>query len=277
MTPFFTFLFGLAVGSFLNAVIYRLGKGESAFRGRSYCPSCKRNLAWFDLIPVLSFILLLGKCRYCRRPISWQYPVVEITTAAAFLLIFNFQVSIFNEFSISQLLNLAYLWSVVSLLIVIFVYDLEYYLIPDRLVYSAIGIAFLYRILEFLSFNHWVLIENWKLKIENFGNLENALASASVAALFFFAIWALSRGRWMGFGDVKLAFFMGLFLGFPNIVVALFFAFLTGALIGLVLIVVRKKHIKSEVPFGPFLVAGTLVALLWGQEIVNWYLAFLLV
>ena len=247
MISLFIFLLGLAVGSFLNAVIFRLEKGENALKGRSYCPQCKHQLSFDDLIPVLSFVLLKGKCRYCKKPISWQYPLVEISTAAVFLLIF-----------FTQGLNF-YLWSIASLLIVIFVYDLKYYLIPDIILYLAIGVAFLYRIFKHV------------------GSLENALVSAIFASAFFLAIYLLSKGKWMGFGDVKLAFFMGLFLGFPNILIALYSAFFAGAVVGVVLIVAKKKKMNSQVPFGPFLVGGTFFALLFGQSIAHWYLRFLLV
>ncbi len=273
------FFFGLCIGSFLDAVIDRMAEGKSVLQGRSYCPFCKHQLAWPDLIPLLSFVLLGRKCRYCKKSISWQYPAVEILTGAIFLLIFNFQFLIFNEFSSSnfQIFFLLYLLFIASALVILFVYDFKYYVIPDAIVYLLIGATSVYRIFEFLNLNHWNLIENWKLKIENLGSLENALFSAFFAALFFFSIWAISKGRWMGFGDVKLAFFMGLFLGFPGIIVALFVAFFAGALIGIVLIATKKKHMRSEVPFGPFLIGGTFLALLWGQAIFDWYLHFLLV
>jgi len=145
------------------------------------------------------------------------------------------------------------------LLIVIFVYDLRYYLIPDIIVYLGTGAAFLYRM-----FGHG-------------GSLENAFISAILASLFFLAIYLASKGTWMGFGDVKLAFFMGLFLGFPNILVALYSAFFAGAVVGMVLILAKKKKMNSQVPFGPFLVGGTFFALLFGEVIAHWYLRFLLV
>lgn len=280
MISLFIFLFGLIIGSFLNAVVYRMKNGESVLKGRSHCPNCSHVLLWQDLIPVLSFVFLGGKCRYCKNPISWQYPLVEIATALLFLQIFNAQpASPAGGFPISNLQNfsLPYFWIIASFLIIIFVYDLKYYLIPDSIVYSAVGVAFLYKIFEVLSFNSWDLIGNLKFEIENLGSLENAFASAFLTSLFFLAIYLISKGRWMGFGDVKLTFFMGVFLGFPNIVVALFFAFFMGAVVGIVLIAEKKKHLRSEVPFGPFLIAGTYIALFWGQNIMNWYLQFLLV
>jgi len=254
------FLFGLIVGSFLNCLIYRLEKKESFLKGRSYCPRCKHQLSWQDLIPLLSFLELGGKCRYCKQKISWQYPLVEISTALIFLLVFIFQSSIFNEFLIINFLTLIYYWIIAVFLIIIFVYDLKYYIIPDEIIYPAIVIALIFNF-KFLIFGQAPI---FKLSI----------LSALGASAFFLAIFLVSRGKWLGFGDVKLAAFMGLFLGFPNILVGLFLAFFIGAIIGSVLILTNKKKLKSEVPFGPFLVTGTLISLFWGRELVSWYLNF---
>ena len=266
------FFFGLAVGSFLNAVIYRLEKGESALRGRSYCPQCRHTLAWYDLIPLLSFALLGGKCRYCTKPISIQYPLVELATAFLFVVVFWFVLQnlglafpIIVSLGFPQILELFYLWSIVSLLMVIFVYDLKHFLIPDKILYRAIGLVLLWRLLL-----HFQIVEN--LTSPSF---LQALLAGLGAAGFFWAIHVLSKGRAMGFGDVKLAFFMGLFLSWPNIFVALILAFSIGAIVGSVLIFFKRKTMRSEVPFGPFLMFGTLVAFFWSETLVNWYFALL--
>ena len=245
------FIFGLAVGSFLNCVIYRLEQKKSFLKGRSYCPSCKHVLAWHDLIPVISFFILRGKCRYCGKKISWQYPAVEIATALLFLLIFNFQFSIFN---------ICFLFFVSCFLIIIFVYDLKHYIIPDSVIYPAIIITFLYNLILNPSFL-----------------VQNSILAGIGASLFFLLIYLISRGKWLGFGDVKLALFMGLFLGFPAIISALFFSFLIGAIIGIILILLKRKGLKSEVPFGPFLIIGTYIALFWGERIINWYFRLIII
>jgi len=247
---FVVFIFGSAVGSFLNSVIYRLKTSESFLFSRSYCPHCKHKLSWKDLIPVLSFLILKGKCRYCRHNISWQYPLVELATSILFLLP-GLKPDVRPEETV-------FYWVLSSFLIIIFVYDLKHYIIPDEVIYPAIGIVFLYR-----------LSEIWNFKL-----LLYAILSAILASLFFLFIFLLSQGKWLGFGDVKLAFFMGLFLNFPNVLVALFLAFLIGAIIGIGLILAGKKNLKSKVPFGPFLVTGTFIALFFGNQIVNWYLNF---
>ena len=259
----FIFLLGLSVGSFLNCVIYRMelqenmpaGPGRKAvsfLRGKSFCPKCKKQLKWQDLFPVFSFLFLRGKCRYCKKSISWQYPIIEISTGLIFLLILNFKFLIFNQFEVFQFLNLVFLFYIASALIVIFVYDLKHYIIPDKVLFPAIGIALVYNLLT----SYFI----------------NSLLAVLIASGFFLAIFLISKGRWMGFGDVKLAVLMGLLLGIPNILAALFLAFFFGAIIGLILIVFKGKNLKSEIPFGPFLITGTFLALLWGEQIINWYL-----
>lgn len=237
---FFVFLFGLIVGSFLNCVIYRLETGRSFLQGRSFCPHCKHQLSFWDLIPVFSFLFLGGKCRYCYQKISWQYPLVELATGIIF-----FQTATI----VSNISTGVYLLLIIPFLVVIFVYDLKHYIIPDKVIYPAIAIVgiFNFQIINFLS--------------------------AILAASFFLVIVLASRGKGMGIGDIKLAFFMGLFLGWPSILVALFLAFLTGAIIGTGLIISKNKTLKSEVPFGPFLVVGTFIALFYGNQIINWYLS----
>ena len=258
---FSIFLFGLCIGSFLNVVIYRLEKEEGFVKGRSYCPKCRHQLTWLDLIPVFGFLLLRGKCRYCKGEISIQYPIIEIVTGLVFLLITNYQLPITN---VSGLINLIFLLYMASSLIVIFVYDLKFYLIPDIVLFPAIAIAFIFRLLQ------GFFIGNWVLGIGNY-----ALATV-IAAGFFLLIWVVSRGRWMGFGDVKLAILLGLLLGFPVILVGLFLSFFFGAIIGVILILLHNKGLKSEIPFAPFLIAGTFMAMFWGPGVVNWYTRFLL-
>ncbi len=249
----FVFFFGLIVGSFLNCVIYRLEEGKSFLKGRSFCPDCKHTLSWQDLIPLLSFLILKGKCRYCKKPISWQYPLVELATGILFILILNF----------STRPGGVILFVASCFLIVIFVYDLKHYIIPDKIIYLAIIVSGI-----------WYFVSGIFLNLYTKYEILNTIYSAFGAVAFFLAIVLVSRGKWMGAGDIKLAFLLGLILGFPNILAALFLAFLIGAIIGVGLVVSQKKTLKSEVPFGPFLVTGTFIALFWGETIINWYLNF---
>jgi len=264
MAHLFIFIFGLAIGSFLNVVIFRLGKSKLILFGRSKCPKCGKILNWRDLAPLVSFVWQKGRCHYCGKKISWQYPIVEGTTGLLFLLIFSLDFAQSKNF-----ISLIYYLAIISFLIIIFVYDLKHYIIPDAVIYPAIAIAFLYQLFRMLNFVNWNLFGIWNVE----SGILRPISSAFLASLFFLAIVFLSQGKWMGLGDVKLAFLMGLFLGFPNILVALFLAFFIGAIIGIGLIISGKRTLKSEVPFGPFLITGTFIALFWGNQITNWYLS----
>ena len=266
---FIIFILGLIVGSFLNVVIYRLENGEKIINDRSKCLHCKRVLAWYDLIPVLSFIFLKGKCRYCNKKISWQYPLVEIGTGILFVMILNYVLCITNyEYLISnfqffntihyslftiQFLFLLFWFYIISSLIIIFVYDLKHYIIPDKVIYPAIIIA-----IGFNLSNNLVTL--------------NHLFAAFIAGLFFLSIVIITKGKGMGGGDIKLVFLMGLILGWPVIIFSVFLASVLGSIVGIYLILIGKKKMKSMVPFGPFLVAGTFIGMFFGEEIIEWYL-----
>jgi len=248
------FIFGLIIGSFLNSLIYRLEINESFLWSRSYCPHCKTILSWKDLIPILSFFILKGKCRYCRERISLQYPLVELATGILFLFPFFLKLSSF--------IDLIFYWFIFCVLIVIFVYDLKHYLIPEKLVYLAILFTLFYHL-----FKSWTINNLDLLFILN-------LIFAIFPSLFFLTIILISRETWMGWGDFQLSILMGLILGWPNILVALFFAFFIGFFVSLILILLKKKTMKSQIPFAPFLVVGTFLAMFLGKEIINWYLKF---
>lgn len=270
------FLLGLCVGSFLNVIIDRLPCGEGVVRGRSYCPQCKHLLRWYDLVPLLSFVLLRGRCRYCREPISVQYPLVELATGALFAS---------SVYSSSHHL----LISSSLFLIPIFVIDLKHGIIPDRLVFPGIAVAISYRLLLGV-WGIWGLWWNLKSDVGGLGPyllqtdffrthawlelrpLLWTLVGSVVLYSLFFILHSLFRGRALGGGDVQFAFLIGLITGFPNMIVAVFSAFLTGAIASVILIALKKKKLGETVPFGPFLVVGTFTALFWGDSILNWYL-----
>ncbi|MEW6407639.1 MAG: prepilin peptidase [Patescibacteria group bacterium] len=287
------FIFGLIIGSFLNAVIYRLKFGGSIIFGRSKCPYCKKTLGFWDLIPVLSFLFLRGRCRYCHKKISWQYPIVEIITALLFLSVFNFQFSIFNFQSIfndkifnfqNLLSNIYYLVSffyflfVICCLIVIFVYDLKYSLILDKILLfvGVISIIF-YAALVFLDRTFFNVSTSLDINFDHYRevNFWNLLWGMLIGGGFFLILYLLSGGRWIGAGDAKFGFLMGLWLLFPKILVALFFAFVLGGIVALILLFAGKKKMRSQISFGPFLALGTLFALLFGQQVLDWYLKWL--
>lgn len=279
----FVFLLGLAVGSFANVLIWRIPRGESVWFSRSRCPDCRKVLAWFELIPLASFLWQGGTCRSCQRPISRQYPVVEFITGIVFTFVL-FRVldlpsaSVLSQissltFPISKLSELIYLWSIVVALIVIFVTDLRFYIIPDKIVFPVIGISLLYNLVGKWSLGLGgvgeVGIDNWRaLALHPFFSF---LFAGLFASLFFFSLVLVSRGRWMGMGDVKFALFMGFILGFPQTFVALFLSFLSGSIVGLVLVLLKKRTMQSQLPFGTFLTASTFAALFYGKGIFDWY------
>lgn len=254
-----SFALGLIIGSFLNCLIWRIYT-KKTIQGRSICPKCQKQISWHDNIPVLSFLLLKAKCRHCKKPISWQYPLIELVAGILFALAFykNFQLLIFNDqFSINALIFLFRDWFLISVLIVIFVYDLRWYLIPDIVTLPACAI---------------ILIFNLALDFE----WQNLALAGIIGGGFFLIQFMASRGRWIGGGDIRLGLLMGLALGWPNILVALFLAYILGSIIGVGLILAGKKKMGSEVPFGVFLTFATLIALFWGNEIIAWYWSLLL-
>lgn len=242
----FIVVLGLAIGSFLNVVIDRLPQGKSIIRGRSYCDFCRHTLAWYDLIPILSFIILGRKCRYCKKSISWQYPIVELVTAILFIIVF----ASINRFidAPSYLPIFFFHLVVISGLIVIFFTDLKYRIIPDQVVLFLIILILLYLFINRTDI--WLY-----------------LLSGLTMSSFLLMLLLITRGRGMGLGDVKFAFLMGLILGFPSIIIAFYLSFLTGALFSLILILSGKKTIKATIPFGPFLAVATIVSLFYGQSL----------
>jgi leader peptidase (prepilin peptidase)/N-methyltransferase len=253
------FLFGTFIGSFLGVVIDRLPRDESIVKGRSHCDHCKKSLTTLDLIPLFSFIFLQGRCRYCKAKLSLFYPLIEIVTGVLFVLavlLIGDSSALLAGFE-GQVSMLYYLF-LVSVLIVIFFIDLKHGIIPFSVIVPAI----------ILSFFYLLFIEN--------SLVVNHLLAGLGAFLFFLTVFLATRGRGMGFGDVIYAFFMGLVLGFPYIVVGLYIAFITGALISLILIGLKLKKLKGGIiPFGPFLVLGTLIALFWGHIFINYMMVYL--
>lgn len=245
-------LFGLSVGSFLNVVILRFDDVESIIKTRSHCPKCKKEIPWYDLFPFFSYIILAGKCRLCKKVISLQYPVVEAVTAIIFILIYwQYGISVSSFF----------LFLISSLLIVVAAYDWLHMEIPDILIYVAAVFAS-----GFIVYNLW--------QAQGLTDLNSWLVYAYgllIGVGFFGILVVASRQKWMGAGDVMLGGLMGLIVGYPNVIVALFLAFFLGSIVSLILMITKKKTMKDAVPFGPFLVAATFISLFWGVQIINVY------
>lgn len=266
MTSAIFFIAGLIVGSFLNVVICRLRWAEEFVTGRSKCPACKNMIGWYDNIPLLSFALLGAKCRSCRKNISWQYPLVEFFTAFFFAIVGAW---VFDPMDAVTWIRTVFLLGVISFLTIIFVYDILYMEVPGAVLWISIGWA----IAGNLALD-WQMQGKTITDIFTLATYSGALA-ASAAFAFFLSIVLVSREKWMGMGDAYLAILLGLFLGWPKILLALFLAFALGAIIGLLLIAFKKKTMKSQVPFAPFLVAGSVVSVFLYNPIVNWYFGLL--
>lgn len=248
----FVFLIGLAVGSFVNCFSWRLENKRARTEvryynllfSRSFCDQCKRQLAWWENVPVVSWLILGGRCRSCHSAIPYQYPVVEFLTGMIF-------VGVFREFGeLGDFWGLFFWWFFTVALMIVFTSDWLYGIIPDIIVFPASLLA-----IFFIVFFHLggVLIQH--------------LLSASGAALFFYAIVYLTRGKGMGMGDVKLAFLMGLLLGWPKILVAIWLAFVIGALGAGVLLILQKKKFSDTMVLGPFLVMGTFLSFFFGEQL----------
>ncbi len=260
--PVFLFFLGSAIGSFLNVLIDRLSTSQSIM-GRSHCDYCKQQILWHDLFPIFSFLFLKGRCRFCHKKLSFYYPIIEIITGFAFVATYFM---IVNQDKIKALpepkywqenlfLLTAYL-GIFSSLIVIFFADLKYQIIPD----SMQLVLFIFAIF----FKVYSLGPIGAFSLSMFGQwlIDGLLVMFPILFLFL-----ITKGNGMGFGDVKLAFIIGFLLGFKGGLVALYLAFIIGAIGGIILIISKKKGLKSRIAFGPFMVTGLITVMLGGAQI----------
>ena len=261
----FIFVMGLVWGSFLNVVIFRMSHGSSPLKGRSICPKCKHQLAWFHNIPLLSFIFLRGRCAFCHKKISFRYPLIEALTGVMFvwwfLVGFNFFKLVGSPWSFIQ----PVFWLAVGMVMLsIFMTDLLYMVIPLSLNMMLFSLALFYRV-GLVGFG-----------IMQTGDFVRAILSGVGLCLLFVALQVITKAvknvDGFGLGDIYLAPSLGLLLGWPKIVPGIFFSFILGAIIGIMLIVSGRKKLSQYLPFGPFLILGTVFALVWGGSIWNWYM-----
>lgn len=246
----YALLVGLVTGSYLNVVIHRLPRGVSTVLPRSRCPGCGAAIQPWDNVPVLSWLILRGRCRACGEPIAWRYPFVELLTGLLFLAC----VEAYGP-------SLAALAAAVfcALLVALAGIDLEHYLLLDRLTLPGIAVGFL------ASF-----VVPWVTPV---GSVFGALLGALVLLAAYGGWWLVRRQEGLGLGDVKMLAMIGAFLGWHGVVVSLLFAVVTGSLIGLGLVVSGRGSLQSRLPFGVFLAVGAVVALFFGQQLVAAYLA----
>ncbi|MCE9628919.1 MAG: prepilin peptidase [Candidatus Vogelbacteria bacterium] len=274
-TYFITGSLGLIIGSFLNVILFRYGTGQG-LGGRSQCQNCGKMLSWLELVPVVSFIIQKRRCRGCASTISWQYPAVELLTSLCFIgfthavLYLNiFKYNLTSGWGIALLLTLIVYLVCASVLVLIAVYDLHHKIIPDEWVFILTGLGALLPLVSGQGFGYIV-----------FALLNKSLAALVLAGFFWF-IWYFSKGKAMGFGDVKLAVALGFFLGLDQGIIAVVLAFWIGAVVGLSLIAVSKykpalavpsiNKLKSQIPFAPFLVLGTILALVFDLHFLTMF------
>jgi leader peptidase (prepilin peptidase)/N-methyltransferase len=245
----FVAVFGLIWGSFLNVVIHRLPAGQSLFRPRSHCPQCLQPIRVYDNVPLLSFLILGGRCRHCRRKIPLTYPLVELLTGACFL-------TVHRAFGLSHFFFASCVFA--CALIVLGFIDFRHQVLPDAVTLPGFALAFVYSFFrEDLTWSQSLL----------------GAAVGGGAILLFYGLYYLVRKReGLGLGDATLMFMVGAFLGWKLAVLTLLLGTFAGALAGVSLMVFRKKGLQHAVPFGSFLAPAAFVALVWGERIVAWYI-----
>lgn len=244
---------GLAIGSFLNVLIDRLPKGEGVISGRSYCDHCKKTLRWYELIPVVSWVIQRGRCRRCHQPVSLQYPLVEVSTALLFLGVYRVFPQPGGGIEPVWVLQFVAWCAVAATVFVLVVADCKYQIIPDSMLVILLASVYATRI----PFSFEAMLP--------------AVITGMATGIGFYLIWLVTRGRGMGLGDAKLGFVLGTLLGFPAVIVGLYVAFLTGAFYGVILMMRGQAGMKSRVAFGPFLLFGGFVAYMWSDSILKWW------
>lgn len=248
---------GACTGSFLNVAIYRLPRGESVVAPRSHCTRCERIIPWYDNIPVLSWILLRGRCRGCQEPFSIRYPIVEALTGVLLFVLWL-------QFGLSPALAFAFYFAC-SLLVVTYI-DLDHRLILDKITLPGIAVGLLFALVVPPAEVRWAAVQSW------------AIGTLVGGGILWLVAWAyeLATGReGMGGGDIKLLAMIGAFLGWQGVLLSLLLASFIGSIVGFGWMIARGADAKLAIPFGPFLSLGALVALLWGDSIIRWYISTL--
>lgn len=256
-------LLGLCLGSFVNALVWRLKNNRDWVNDRSECVHCHHKLGALDLVPVLSWVMLRGRCRYCKKPISAQYPLVELAVGTVFVLSYLVWPYTFAQWY--YVVDFGLWLAFVVFLAALFLYDLKWYILPDRLTYPLIGLGFIDACIRGL------LISNLTAGDFILGLIYSLLPIAGLYGLLFM----VSKGAWVGFGDVKLGVFIGFVLGWEGALTALMIANLIGTLIVIPGLVSGKMSRRSRIPFGPLLILGFLIAGLFGGQLVDMYFRYL--
>lgn len=252
------FIFGLIIGSFIGAYTYRWPRGISINKGRSMCPKCKKKINWYDNIPLLSYLLLAGKCRNCKKKISIRYPLIEFSTTLLFVAVYTFKGATLQGLPLQGVWVLPYLLAVTAALIIIFVIDLEHKLIPDEATFFIFTMSSL------------------ALLFSTDDNFYRIFFCAFLASFFFLFLNFITKGRGMGLGDVKLVLALGLvFTDWKILIVWLFLSFIIGAIVGVFLIAIGKAKWGRQIAFGPFIIASFFITLFWGKILAGLLLPYL--
>jgi prepilin signal peptidase PulO-like enzyme (type II secretory pathway) len=254
---FLFFIIGAVVGSFLGALTWRWPRNTSVLGGRSMCPNCKHTIRGYDNIPIISFLLLRGRCRDCKKKIPRRDFIIEVSTALIFagsyLTLPQVSQNLPWLLTMNSIALLVVFYIVTSLAISIFIVDFEHQYIPDILAFMLAGVVL------------------FSLLVTNNSQIFYYLLSGFGAAFFLLLINLVTLGRGMGLGDVKLALALGLALGFPLVVIWMFVSFVLGSVIGIMLIILKAAKFKQRIAFGPFLIAGFFLSMLFGSTLLNWF------
>lgn len=258
---------GVIFGSFINAFVWRLrmrsnpkkesSQETSILRGRSMCPNCKHKLTSLELIPIFSWIFLRGKCRYCHKNISLQYPIIEIFTGILFFLSYKYWPLTFSNWGVTLLI----IWLFILVFFIsLALYDLKYKILPNNLVYIVSSLSLIFVTIDYINYNH------------TFSYLLSRILGIIFSSGIFFLIFQISEGKWIGGGDVKLCLALGLLIGGPlEAILMIFIASLAGSLVSLCLIILGKFRSNMTIAFGPLLISATFICFLFGPQIINWY------
>lgn len=246
------FMLGASIGSFANVLIYRIPQGIKFVSDRSRCPHCNKILKWRDLIPFLSFLFLRRRCRYCAKSISWSYFGVELYSGI--ILVASFLI-----FGSGDLPLTVFTFFLAEIFLILFMTDLKYLILPDQIIFTGIVGAIIYGFFEKIS----PAVAGWGVL-----SLNHFLAGI-ILALFFFGIWFISHGVWLGFGDVKLGLLIGLVFGPLASVVVIYMAVLAGTLIGIILLIFKRANLKTKLPLGSFITLSGSLYLFFSRAIIE--------
>ncbi len=263
-----TFVIGLSIGSFISASVWRLHEQEelrrtnkkpkkelSITKGRSMCEHCGHQLSALDLIPLISWFSLRGRCRYCKTKLSWEYPIVELVTG----LLFAMSYTAWEFAEVFDYISFGFWILILSGLIFLALYDIKWLILPNKVVYPLITAAIFLVVLEATVFDGGAALVR-----------DRVLGLAFIGGIFYL-LFLVSSGKWIGGGDVKLGILIGILLGLPRSILTFVLAFNTAAVVILPLLVFGIVKRKTPVPFGPFLIVATIIGSLYGYELIQWY------